>query len=185
MPRPERADRITFDLDPDPALAWNVVREAATLVRELLEELGLETRLKTSGGMGLHVVVPIAKGPPLEVAAAFARRVAEHLARLVPQRFSARRGAPNRQGKVYVDWQRNQFAATTVAAYSPRHRPGVPVSMPIDWDELGRKDIRAAWFNLRNVAARIAERGDAWADAPPLRQTLTQRVIDRLEAAQA
>ena len=185
MPRPERADRMTFDLDPDPTLAWARVREAATLTRDLLAELGLKSLLKTSGGMGLHVVVPLSKGPPLEVAAAFSRRVAEHLARLLPERFSAKRGAANRQGKVYVDWQRNQFAATTVAAYSPRHRPGVPVSLPVDWDELGRRDIRGAWFNLRNVAARVAERGDAWADAPPIRQTLTQRVIDRLDAAAA
>ncbi|HET9693584.1 MAG TPA: DNA ligase D [Steroidobacteraceae bacterium] len=185
MPRPERADRLTFDLDPDPTLRWDLVREAAVLVRELLAELGLQSLLKTSGGLGLHVVVPLVRGPLLGVAAAFSRRVAEHLARTVPQRFSAKRGAPNRQGKVYVDWQRNQFAATTVAAYSPRHRPGVPVSFPLDWDEIGRKDIRAAWFNLRNVVARIAERGDAWADEPPLRQTLTQRVIDRLEAAAA
>jgi bifunctional non-homologous end joining protein LigD len=185
MPSPERADRMTFDLDPDPALPWPRVREAATLVREMLEELGLRARLKTSGGLGLHIVVPLTGGPPMEVAATFSRRVAEHLARLIPQRFSARRGAANRQGKVYVDWQRNQFAATTVSAYSPRHRPGVPVSLPIGWDELGGQDIRAAWFNLRNVAARIADRGDAWADEPPLRQALTQRVIDRLEAAAA
>jgi bifunctional non-homologous end joining protein LigD len=183
MPRPEHADRITFDLDPDPTLAWDRVREAATLVRELLQELGLRTLLKTSGGMGLHVVVPLARGPSFDVVATFSRRVAEHLARLIPQRFSARRGASNRQGKIYVDWQRNQFAATTVAAYSPRHRSGVPVSLPIDWDELGAKDIRAAYFNLRNVAARVAERGDAWAKEPALRQSLTQRVIERLDAA--
>jgi bifunctional non-homologous end joining protein LigD len=185
MPRPERADRITFDLDPDPTLPWPRVREAATLVRQLLEELGLQSLLKTTGGQGLHVVVPLAKGPPLEAVAAFSRRVAEHLARLIPQRFSAKRGAPNRQGRIYVDWQRNQFAATTVAAYSPRHRPGVPVSLPVGWDELGRQDIRAAHFNLRNVVARVAERGDAWSQEPPLRQMLTRRVIDRLEAAAA
>ncbi|HET7203475.1 MAG TPA: DNA ligase D, partial [Steroidobacteraceae bacterium] len=185
MPRPGRADRMTFDLDPDPTLPWERVREAATLMRELLQDLGLKSLLKTSGGLGLHVVVPLVNGPSFEVAAAFSRRVAEHLARVIPQRFSAKRGARNRQGKVYVDWQRNQFAATTVAAYSPRHRPGVPVSLPIDWDELGRRDIRGAWFNLRNVAARIAERGDAWADEPRVRQSLTQRVIDRLDAAAA
>ena len=81
MPRPEVADRITFDLDPDPTLPWPRVREAATLVRGMLQELGLQALLKTSGGMGLHVVVPLLKGPSLEVAAAFSRRVAEHLAR--------------------------------------------------------------------------------------------------------
>jgi len=159
------------------------VREAVNLVRGLLQELGLQALLKTSGGMGMHVVVPLLKGPSLEVAAAFSRRVAEHLARVIPERFSAKRGAPNRQGRIYVDWQRNQFAATTVCAYSPRHRPGVPVSMPIDWDELGKTDIRGPHFNLRNVAARVAERGDAWAALPPIRQSLTKRVIDRLERA--
>jgi bifunctional non-homologous end joining protein LigD len=183
MPRPERADRLTFDLDPDPTLPWERVREAATLVRELLQELGLQSLLKTSGGAGLHVVVPLQRGPPMEAAAAFSRRVAEHLARVIPQRFSARRGAANRQGRIYVDWQRNQFAATTVAAYSPRHRPGVPVSLPIAWDELGPQDLRAAHFNLRNVAARIAEQGDAWGADMQMKQSLTQRVIDRLEAA--
>lgn len=182
MPNPERADRMTFDLDPDPALPWPRVREAATLVRELLEELGLRSRLKTSGGMGLHVVVPLVGGPPMEVAATFSRRVAGQLARHAPRRFAAKRGAEYRRGKVYVDWQRNQFAATTVSAYSPRHRPGVPVSLPLAWDELGRRDVRGACFNLRNVVARVAERGDAWADEAPLRQKLTQRVIDRLEA---
>ena len=184
MPRADRADRITFDLDPDPTLPWKPVREAATLVRGLLQELGLQCLLKTTGGQGLHLVVPLVRGPPFEVVAAFSRRVAEHLARLIPERFSAKRGAPNRKGRIYVDWQRNQLSATTVAAYSPRHRPGVPVSLPINWDELDRDDIRAAHFNLRNVAARIADQGDAWnmqAQLPA--QALTQRVIARLERA--
>jgi bifunctional non-homologous end joining protein LigD len=185
MPRPGNADRITFDLDPDPALPWPQVREAATLVRGLLEELGLEVLLKTSGGLGLHLVVPLARGPSMGVVATFSRRVAEHLAHLVPRRFSAKRGAQNRQGRIFVDWQRNQFAATTVCAYSPRHRPGAPVSLPIRWDELGKRDIRAGHFNLRNAAARIAEQGDAWADLLPIRQTLTRSVIDRLDAALA
>jgi bifunctional non-homologous end joining protein LigD len=183
MPRPDVADRITFDLDPDPTLPWAQVREAATLVRGLLLDLGVQVLLKTTGGLGLHLVAPLQRGPPMEVAATFSRRVAEHLARLDPQRFSARRGASNRQGRIYVDWQRNQFAATTVAAYSPRHRPGVPVSLPVHWEELGKRDIRARFFNLRNVAARVAEQGDAWADAPLPRQALTRRAIDRLEAA--
>jgi bifunctional non-homologous end joining protein LigD len=183
LPRPEHADRLTFDLDPDPALPWRAVREAATLLRDLLQELGLQSLLKTSGGHGLHVVVPIGAGPTLEIAAAFARRVASHLASVVPDRFAAKRGAANRKGKVYVDWQRNQFAATTVSAYSPRHRPGVPVSLPIAWDELGREDLRGAHYHLRNVIARVAADGDAWSASLPLRQALTRRVIDRLEAA--
>ncbi len=183
MPRAERADRITFDLDPDPTLPWGPVRDAATLVRRLLQELGLQCLIKTTGGQGLHLVVPLQRGPSFEVAAAFSRRVAEHLARLIPERFSAKRGAANRKGRIYVDWQRNQLAATTVAAYSPRQRPGVPVSLPIDWDELGSDDIRAAHFNLRNVPARIAAQGDAWEKVALPPQALTQRVIERLERA--
>jgi bifunctional non-homologous end joining protein LigD len=183
VPHANRADRITFDLDPDPTLPWPQVREAATLVRGLLQELGLECLLKTSGGQGLHLVVPLTRRPAFDVVAAFSRRVAEHLARLMPQRFSAKRGATNRKGRIYVDWQRNQFAATTVAAYSPRQRPGVPVSLPIDWDELGRDDIRGAHFNLRNVPARIAAQGDAWESRALPPQVLTRRVIERLERA--
>jgi bifunctional non-homologous end joining protein LigD len=185
MPRPQLADRITFDLDPDPTLPWALVREAATLVRGMLTELGLEALLKTSGGMGLHLVVPLAKGAPMEVVAAFSRRIAEHLSRTIPERFSSKRGAANRRGLIYVDWQRNQFAATTVAAYSPRNRPGVPVSMPVDWDELGAKDIRGRHFNLRNVAARVAAQGDAWTALSHVSRTLTRKVIDRLERAAA
>ena len=85
----------------------------------------------------------------------------------MPERFSAKRGAPNRKGRIYVDWQRNQFAATTVSAYSPRHRPGVPVPLPVDWSELGKTDIRGAHFDLRNVAARVAGQGVNLGGAPP------------------
>jgi bifunctional non-homologous end joining protein LigD len=155
MPRPDIADRVTFDLDPDPALPWPQVREAATLVRGKLQELGLQSLLKTSGGMGLHIVVPLLKGPSMQVVAAFSRRVAEHLAHLIPQRFSAKRGAPNRKGKIYIDWQRNQFAATTVCAYSPRHRPGVPVSLPIDWTSSARP-ISAGHISTCATSRRVS-----------------------------
>jgi bifunctional non-homologous end joining protein LigD len=164
-------------------LPWPRVREGATIVQRLLAELGLQVLLKTSGGMGLHLVAPLVRGPSLDAAATFARRVAEHLAHSAPERFSAKRGAENRRTRIYIDWQRNQFAATTVSAYSPRQRPGVPVSMPIHWDELGRKDIRAGCFNLRNVVARIAKEGDAWADTAPIRQSLTRAMIGKLDTA--
>lgn len=183
QPRPELPDRVTFDLDPDPQLSWTRVAEAATLVRDLLAELGLAALLKTTGGHGLHVVVPLKRGPSAQKVAAFAKRVAEHLASRIPERFSSVRGAPNRKGRVYVDWQRNQLGATTVSAYSPRHRPGVPVSVPLAWDELGVTDLRGAHFNLRNVLARVAERGDPWEQAAPIHQSLSQRAVDRLEAA--
>jgi bifunctional non-homologous end joining protein LigD len=150
LPHLQIADRITFDLDPDPTLPWPVVREAATLLRGMLTSWAARL-LKTSGGMGLHLVVPLAKGPPMAVGAAFSRRVAEYLNRMIPERFSSKRGARNRAGRIYVDWQRNQFAATTVAAYSPRNRPGARFRAH-RWDELGTKHPRDP-LNLRNVCA--------------------------------
>jgi bifunctional non-homologous end joining protein LigD len=184
LPGADRADRLTFDLDPDPTLDWRAVRDAALLVRDFLAELGLAAQLKTTGGRGLHVVVPLTgRLPAFGRAASFAQAVARHLATTAPERFTARRGSQNRRRKIYVDWQRNQDAATTVAAYSPRLRDGVPVSMPIAWEELGRQDLRGARFNLRNAAARLRDTGDPWRRDPPPRQSLTDALLRRLDAA--
>lgn len=176
---PQRADRLVFDLDPDPALDWAAVRDAALRVRELLDELGLAARLKTSGGAGLHVVVPLAPAVPFELAAEFSARVARHLARSLPASFVATRGAGRRRGRVYVDWQRNQTSASTVAAWSPRWRAGAPVSMPLDWSELGATDLRFAHFDLHSAAARYARRGDPWLMTPLRGQRLAARALRR------
>ena len=123
--------------------------------------------------------------PDFAVAATFARAVATHLAQQSPDLFTARRGLENRRQRLYVDWQRNQEAATTVAAYSPRSRPGAPVSMPLDWSELGTQDLRGAHFNLRNAAARWRRVADPWLEQPCRRQTLhtgITRELDRLTA---
>jgi bifunctional non-homologous end joining protein LigD len=184
-PRVDRADRLTFDLDPDPALAWATVRTAALLVREMLDELGLKNLLKTSGGAGLHIVVPLTTTTPFTTASAFSGNIARHLARLFPDRFTAQRGAPRRRGKIFIDWQRNQQGATTVAAYSPRWRPGVPVSMPVEWSEVGRADLRFAHFNLRNAPTRFLEQGDAWMTAGRIRQALRTHLVTRVETLSA
>jgi bifunctional non-homologous end joining protein LigD len=182
LPRVERADRLTFDIDPDVTLDWATVRSAAQLLREFLATLGLASQVKTSGGLGLHVVVPL-KGrlPEFETTAKFTRGVAQHLAHAVPELFTARRGASNRRGRMYIDWQRNQRGATTVAAYSPRARSGVPVSMPLAWSELGYEDLRGAHFNLRNAVARVHKQGDPWLREPCKAQSLGARVLRRLE----
>jgi bifunctional non-homologous end joining protein LigD len=180
-PRVDRADRLVFDLDPDPKLDWQTVRTGAVLLREMLAELGLRGLLKTSGGAGLHVVVPLAPAVDFGLAADFSARVARHLARLFPERFTATRGAERRRGKTFIDWQRNQREATTVAAWSPRWRRGAPVSVPLDWDELGRQDLRFAHFNLQNAPGRFLEHGQAWAAAATRGQRLTAAMRSRVE----
>lgn len=181
VPRVDLADRLTFDVDPDPALDWTAVCSAAALIRDFLAALGLESQLKTSGGQGLHVVVPLqGKLPDFATAADFTRKIATHFAHAIPELFTAKRGAANRKGRMYIDWQRNQRGATTVAAYSPRWRAGVPVSMPLAWSDLGKQDLRGSHFNLRNAVARYHRLGDPWIKHPCKRQTLTARVLRNL-----
>ena len=98
-----------------------------------------------------------------------------------PELFTARRGAANRKGRMYIDWQRNQQGATTVAAYSPRWRKGAPVSTPVAWSELGKLDLRGARFNLRNAVARYRRIGDPWLQQPCRAQSLSAAVQRELE----
>jgi bifunctional non-homologous end joining protein LigD len=164
VPRVEKPDRITIDLDPGPALAWSAMADAARLVRALFEEVELASFLKTTGGKGLHVVVPLARRHDWDEVKSFARAVAEHLARTFPDRFTAKAGKDRREGKIFVDYLRNGESATAVAAFSVRARAGAPVSMPIAWEALA-SDMRGAHFNLRNVPERLARQAaDPWRD---------------------
>ena len=175
----ERPDRLIFDLDPDPALPWARIVEAAQLTKALLDELNLQSFLKTSGGKGLHVVVPLLRRHTWEAAKLFSQRVAQHLARTMPERFSAKMGPRNRIGKVFVDYLRNNRGSTTVAAYSVRARPGLPVSVPLAWGELAELK-RADKWNIINIGARVAHFSDPWKDYERARQSIA-RAASRLE----
>jgi bifunctional non-homologous end joining protein LigD len=105
-----------------------------------LDELGLRSFAKTSGGKGFHIVVPLSRRQGWEEVKLFSHAVAQHMTRVVPQRFSAVLGPKNRVGKIFIDYLRNGRSASTVAAFSVRARPGMAVSMPIAWDEL--KDVK-------------------------------------------
>ncbi len=122
--RIDRPDRMVLDLDPGEGVSWARVQEAALLTRTMLTELGLEGWLKTSGGKGLHVVVPLAPRLDYDTVKAFSQALVQHLARTIPSRFVAKSGASNRVGKIFVDYLRNGFGATTAAAFSARSRPG-------------------------------------------------------------
>lgn len=176
----ERPDRLVFDLDPDPALPWSRVVEATRLLLTLLDELGLAAFLKTSGGKGMHVVVPLVPGADWKLLKAFSKAVAQHLARLLPQRFADRMGPQNRVGRIFVDYLRNQQGASTVAAYSVRARPGLPVSVPIAEDELEHIGSAAAW-TVRNLAERLATlAGDPWANYADGARRITPTMRRRL-----
>ena len=154
-------DRMAFDLDPGEGVDWPVVQESAVLLNALLKQLGLYAFLKTSGGKGLHLVVPLVREYDWATVKAFSQAVVAHLARTLPQRFVARSGPANRIGKVYVDYLRNGFGATTVSAWSARARPGLGVSVPIRWDELARVSGGAHW-SLQNIDGRIDAGNAAW-----------------------
>jgi bifunctional non-homologous end joining protein LigD len=179
----EKPDRLIFDLDPDPGVAWPDVIAAAKRVRTILEELQLESFLKTTGGKGLHVVVPIQPRTEWDEAKAFCRAVADYMVRLAPERFIAKMTKAARKGKIFVDYLRNGRGATAVAAFSTRNRPGATVSAPISWEEL-TTELRSDHFTIENVPARLAHlKKDPWADMAKTRQSLSASMRKRLLAA--
>ena len=170
--RIDQPDRVIFDLDPGDGEPWVRVQEAATLVRGLLQELGLQSWLKTSGGKGLHVVVPLTPRDDWGTVRGFAQAVVQHLEQVVPQRFTTRMGAANRVGKIYVDVLRNNPGATTAAAFSARSRPGLGVSMPLAWDELPALKGSDQW-NVRTTREHLSFQSvDPWQDYWTCMQTL-------------
>ena len=172
----DRPDRIIMDLDPDPTVPWKFVIEGAQLVRTLLNELDLECFVKTTGGKGLHVVLPLRRVHTWDEVKTFSKGVADHLMRLVPDRFVANMSKQKRKGKIYLDYLRNAKGATAIAAYSTRARPGAPVSVPLAWEELS-VDVRSDHFTVENVVERLnGLKRDPWRDYFTVKQKLTQKM---------
>jgi len=140
-----RPDRIVFDLDPGEGVTWPQVLQAAELIHAMLRELELEAFLKTSGGKGLHIVVPIAPRWDWDTVKHFSAAVVKHLAHTLPLLFVARSGPKNRVRKIFVDYLRNSLGATTVAAFSARARSGLGVSVPVGWKDLAQLRGSAQW----------------------------------------
>jgi bifunctional non-homologous end joining protein LigD len=176
----DKPDRVVFDIDPGEGVPWTQVQEAATLTRSLLHELGLVSWLKTSGGKGLHVVVPLSPRHDWATVKGFAQALVQHLARVVPARFVAKSGPANRVGKIFVDYLRNGQGATTVAAYSARARPGLGVSMPVPWDMLGSLKS-GTHFTIATAREHLSFQAEnPWADYGRSRQSLT-KALKRLQ----
>ena len=159
--RIERPDRMTFDLDPGEGVRWEDMQEGTRLLRVLLTELSLPAFLKTSGGKGLHVVVPLKRLRDWDTVKDFSRAIVQHLAATLPERFVAKSGPRNRVGRIFVDYLRNGRGATTVSAWSARARPGMGVSVPVHWDELDTLTSAAHW-NVRNIEERLAVGNSPW-----------------------
>ncbi|HWO19135.1 MAG TPA: non-homologous end-joining DNA ligase [Kofleriaceae bacterium] len=171
--KPERPDLMVFDLDPDVGLAWDQVALGALELRRRLRELGLESFVKTTGGKGLHVAVPIERRLDWDDFKAFTKAVVEGMERDEPERYTTNMGKVHRRGKVFLDYLRNGRNATFVAPYSVRARPGAPVAVPITWDELAR-GIDPAAFDTRTVPRRLGElREDPWRDIDKIHQSIT------------
>jgi bifunctional non-homologous end joining protein LigD len=169
----ERPDYVVFDLDPDVGLAWERVVAGARLLRDLLAGLGLRSFLKTTGGKGLHVVVPLTRRLGWDEVKAFTKAVAEAVAAAEPERYTANLSKAKRSGRIFIDYLRNGRGATSIAAYSTRARPGAPVSTPLHWDELD-SDVRANSFDVRNLPARLESlRADPWQGFAKVRQSIT------------
>jgi bifunctional non-homologous end joining protein LigD len=188
VPDVRHPDRFTIDLDPGPDLPWTRVVEGARLTKTLLDELKLKSFLKTTGGKGLHLVVPlklVPREPALEwdEVKEFTRLIAVMLTRARPDLFIDKMAKDRRGGKIFVDYLRNSETASAVAAYSARARPGATVSTPLAWDELDTTDLRAT-FTVRSVPQRLARlRADPWRDYADTRQSITKTMLRALSGS--
>jgi bifunctional non-homologous end joining protein LigD len=137
----------------------------------MLDELQLPCFLKTSGGKGLHLVVPLKKHFDWDTVKSFSQAVVQHLARTLPDRFVAKSGATNRVGRIFIDYLRNGYGATTACAWSARSRPGLGISVPVRWDELAALKSGAHW-NVGTAHQRLDEGNEPWADYEASRASL-------------
>jgi bifunctional non-homologous end joining protein LigD len=181
-PKLKCPDVIVFDFDPADDIPWTELVDAVRLLRTLLEELGLQSFIKTTGGKGLHVVLPIRPALDWNDIKAFTKAVADLMVQSFPDRFIATMTKAKRHGKIFVDYLRNAEGATAIAPYSLRARAHAPVATPIAWEEL-TSDIRREHFNLRNVPERLAKlKKDPWAGFFDVKQSVTKALMKKVGA---
>jgi bifunctional non-homologous end joining protein LigD len=175
----EHPDRLVIDLDPGPGVDWGEIVEGARRVRQRLEDLGLESFIKTTGGKGLHVVFPIQRRTTWDDAKAFTKAVAGMIVSEHPERYLAVMSKAKRTNKIFVDYLRNGRGATAIAPYSTRAKENATVSTPLSWDELDR--VHPTMFNVRTVPGRLAKlKRDPWEQIGKVRQSITASVMARV-----
>ncbi len=178
--KPDAPDRVVFDLDPATDVPWSVVLETAKRTRRLLAEYDLECWLKTSGGKGLHVVVPVARRLSWDDVHDFSRLVVARLLHQMPEQLVDVASKAARPGKIYVDYQRNARGATAVAPWSTRARDGAPVSIPVPWASAS-KLVSGNARGMQDAAALARRmRSDPWADMLASRQGISAATMRRM-----
>jgi bifunctional non-homologous end joining protein LigD len=168
----ERPDWAVFDLDPGEGVDFAQVLEAALSVRDELASANLTSFAKTSGGVGLHVFVPLEPAETFETVREWVHGVAERLAEQQPDLIATASGGTHQGSKVTIDHAQNSIGRNTAAPYTVRARPGAPVSTPVSWDEVERGRLRPEQFTLKTVPTRVKKLGDLWAEALKVRQKL-------------
>lgn len=158
----DRPDQLIVDLDPSRE-DFAAVRRAAHLARELLDELGLVSFVKTTGSRGLHIVVPLDRKSPFRDVRRFAADLARVLASRDPKNLTVETRKDKRKGRLFVDWLRNSYGQHAVAPYAVRARPGAPVALPVEWDELDDRGFHARRYTIRSAADRLESGPGAWA----------------------
>jgi bifunctional non-homologous end joining protein LigD len=173
----ERPDRLVFDLDPGEGVPWKQVVDGATEVRDLLQGLGLTSFLRTSGGKGLHVVLPLTRRNSWDELIRFAKSVTDRMVKAAPEHYIGTMSKAKRKGKVFIDYFRNQRGATAIASYSTRARRGAPVATPLAWEELTTR-VKADAFRVDNVPKRLeSQRAEPWANFFTTKQSITNRLL--------
>ena len=173
-----KPDLCVFDLDPGKDEP-DVLRAAALAVRDLLDELGLPSWVKTSGSKGFHIVVPLDGSAGFDQVAGFAHRVGALLVERDPEHLTQEFSKADRGGRILVDTGRNGYSATFAAAYAVRARPGAPVSAPCTWEEVESGQVGPRTLTLRTLPARVAAVGELWKDLPTRRRSL-RRPLEKL-----
>lgn len=180
---PEDPDYIVFDLDPDEKVPWARVKETAQALRSRLEELDLVSFLKTTGGKGLHVCLPLTRGKQdWDTVKEFTRAMAREFVRAAPEMFTDTSSKARRKGRIFIDYLRNYRGATSVAPYTVRARAGVPVSVPIAWEELAKLESSQV-YTIKNLEQRLKKlKRDPWAELSGTKQFLRKSVLQAVAA---
>lgn len=170
----ENPDFITFDLDPSEGAVFVDVQEVALLIKEILDDSGLNSFVKTTGATGMHIFVPVENNYTFRQIRDFAQGIAYIATKISPEKATLERSVAKREGKVYIDYLQNIEGKTLVSPYCLRARPGAPIATPLSWDELS-EPINPEQFNIKTIFNRLSQTGDLWAEILTLRQRLDLR----------
>ena len=183
VPKLRHPDKMIFDLDPADG-DFRLVRDAARILKEVLEEIGLVPYVMTTGGRGLHVTVPLAQKDDFDAVRAFSREVAELVAAQEPDMLTTEQRKAKRRGRLFLDVMRNSYGQHAVAPYAVRAAAGAPVAAPLAWDELEDRRLHARRYTIRNLSARLGRRRDPWKGIWRRRRSLAgpRRRLDALRS---